>query len=107
METPTKHKTESGLSGCGVVIGITAITVIVLVGFSFWVMNAPAVPLSKLARLHPGMSKADVQHLLGKPNSQVTHDDGSELWTYTRMTWAILYIQFNEQGELTSFDHDE
>lgn len=89
---------------CGVVIVVAAAT---FLGFSFWAMNAPAVPRSKLASLQPGMSQAEVRQLLGEPGRRYTQDDGSASWAYSRGTWAILYVYFDAQGKLTQFVHDE
>ena len=83
-----------------------AVAAVLFVAYPIWVMNAPAVPAWKMARLQVGMSKDQVRQLLGEPGRRDLQDDGSETWTYSRMTWAILYVDFDPQGKLAGFVHD-
>src|SRR5262245_31867344 len=90
----------------GIYLVVVAFAAVLFVGFPIWVGNAPAAPLSKMSQLRSGMSQAEVRQLLGEPGSRHVYDDGSESWAYSRMTWAILYVEFDPQGKLTDFRHD-
>ena len=73
---------------------------------AFWCMEAHGVPDSKLAKLHSGVSSADVRALLGKPGSIHEHDGGHYSWTCTRMTWGMVTIYFSPRDEVTRVEHD-
>ena len=91
-------------------LGIAGVAMcLVATGFGLvvWVMTAPAVPRSSLVRLNAGMSAGQVTQLLGAPDSTTVDPDGSQTWTYSRMTWAYLTIDFDAGQTVTAVSHDD
>lgn len=86
------------LCGAGVLL-------IVCCGFFGWVVwnfNEPPFDLSLLERLEPGMSKVEVQQILGSPRD----DDGGS-WAYSRAwQWPIVYVNFDDDGRFTNSAYD-
>lgn len=72
-----------------------------------WVMNAPAVPRSSLAKLRVGMTAPEVTQVLGTPDTRTAQPDGSQTWTYSRMTWAYLTVDFDANQTVVAFEHDD
>ena len=57
--------------------------------------------MSRLERVHLGMTKEEVRTILGKPPNVYRGKDGTESWVYARMTWSLLDIEFSPEGKLT------
>jgi hypothetical protein len=67
-----------------------------------WNFNRPPFDLTRLQQLRPGMSRAEVRHVLGSPKS-----DYGDHWAYSRfMAWPVVYVRFDEGGRFTRSDYD-
>ena len=75
-------------------------------GFVIWHGTASAIAPSKMARLQVGMRDRDVQDLLGEPDAISDLDDGGKQWVFSRMTWAMYYIEFGPDGRIVRHWHD-
>jgi hypothetical protein len=87
-------------------MGLFVVVIGVCIGWPVWVMEAPAVPQHRIAALQTRMLKIEVQRSLGEPTGRYSNVDGSESWTYSRGTWAILHVYFDRTGSLTHWVHD-
>jgi outer membrane protein assembly factor BamE (lipoprotein component of BamABCDE complex) len=75
---------------------------LVILALSFAVTEGHPVATANLQRVQVGMTKADVQQILGHPN--ITED---QLWTYmTSWTWCVVRIRFDVEGRVEEIDHD-
>jgi hypothetical protein len=74
---------------------------VAFMGLAYWTMQMPAVPARKLDQMRVGMTMDEVRGLLGNPSR-----DRGQIWQYTRMTWAILVVQFGPDARVVHFDHD-
>ena len=81
------------------------LTAVFFVGTA-WVMKAPAIPYSRMERMHDGMSAAEVRQLLGEPDDIRAGSSGEEVWSYDRHTWAIYYVVFGTDGKVARHWHD-
>lgn len=88
---------------------ILALLAVAIVVFSAWSVNSPAVDPADLKRLHCGMTKTEVEAILGKPDKKgVDPDDASVYWTYGHtLKWYQLRIDFSEGGEVVRYKHDD
>jgi len=78
---------------------------VVITALPFWCMLAPAISSSSMDELHKGMTEDEVIDLLGEANSVHEWGDGEE-WCYHRNTWAMMFLRFDKQGRLVSWEHD-
>ena len=91
---------------------IGALTLILILGlcwtaFMIWVWS-PAISDRDLAKFHAGMTKDEVIAVIGKPKGIRTEMMGIETWVYARpLQWASFIVEFNTNGTVESFDHDE
>lgn len=67
-------------------------------------MNVCPVDESSLKRISIGMTKAQVQALLGEPTDVV--DAGREFQYGAFLSWGIVYVRFGEDGRLTEHWYD-
>jgi hypothetical protein len=89
-----------------VTFGVIAVIFLVFIALAGWIMNAPAVPHSRMEAMRLGMSHEEVRSTLGHPSSGSVGTDGVERWFYTRWTWACFIVEFSSAGEVTYFHHD-
>ena len=100
----TKHPFYRFIAGA-----LTLLLILVLgyVALMVWVWS-PAISDRDLAKFHTGMTKDDVISIMGKPRGIRTDKSGIEIWTYGRpLQWACFIVDFNTNGTVESFDHDE
>lgn len=65
--------------------------------------NRPPVPLTKLELLDVGMTKDEVEALLGKPASV----EKSGVWCYdSPHSWPLVTVYFDEQGRFVESVYD-
>ena len=85
---------------------------VILLALVFASFNSPPVSLAKLERLHTKMSTNEVRQLLGRPSSIYAEANPggptSAKWAYSSLlSWPIVYVYFNENGnyERHVYDH--
>lgn len=86
----------------------TVLFLAAIAGVSGWGRDASPTATSSTAKqelLHVGMSAADLVEALGEPTSKHPNADGSESWSYSRMTWTTYNVRLDSQG--TVVGHDE
>jgi hypothetical protein len=81
------------------------------VGFLVWQFEQPPFPLTRLKRLHAGMTTNDVRQVLGAPtSSEIRTDDSGRPcteWAYSQsMSWPIVYVYFKPEGTFESHRYD-
>lgn len=91
---------------CSRKVATAAGACVVLGGLTFgglmWQFERPPFDLAKLGRLDTGMSRAQVEAILGPPK---TIHKGQ--WTYARsFSWPIVQIRFGPSGELAHIEYD-
>ena len=93
---------------------IIALTIVILAITAFislfaWSCNSPAVPLEKLNQLQVGMTKTQVQAVLGNPDEETSTSDfpGSHWWYKKPYKWYALRIDFTEDGKVIRYIHDD
>jgi len=86
---------------------LVAASAIVLTPISLMVRfgNGHPVSMRDLARVQMGMSKSEVQSILGSPDDE-TDEYGPLIWTYAAFTWCIVRISFDQDGRVIEIDHD-
>lgn len=91
-------------------IGALAIGASVLAGlalcflaFSFYVMESSPVAQSKMNRIQPGLTLAEVKSILGNPDHACLRDDGTvSSWTYCpAFHWQMFKVRFDREGKVT------
>ena len=81
---------------------VCASFVIILFAFTCWNFNQPPKAYHLANSLQAGMSKQEVQQILGTPHSDFGHS-----FAYGRfMAWGIFYVYFDENGKLTEHYYD-
>ncbi len=92
-----------------VALAILGLAVIALISFGAWACNSPAVRLGDLNRIEGGMTKTQVQDILGKPDEETSslNTPGSHWWYKNPLKWYSLRIDFAEDGKLIRFIHDD
>jgi outer membrane protein assembly factor BamE (lipoprotein component of BamABCDE complex) len=82
-------------------LGVLAVLLCASLGFvGFYFVGLP-VGQARLAKLKPGMSKNEVQRLLGKPVAMSSITDGS-MWVYeSPFHFFAIEIFFDWQGQYT------
>ena len=78
----------------------------VLAGLGLWFSEGHGAPLSRLARIRPGMTRSRMAELLGRPSTIRRSPDGSESWYYTRWTWCQVKVDLTPAGSVRGFDHE-
>ena len=72
-----------------------------------WVWS-PAISARDLAKFHAGMTKDEVVAVMGEPKGVRTEKTGTETWVYARpLQWANFIVEFNTNGTVESYEHDE
>lgn len=91
------------------VLSFMVLGAIAFLGFAAWSCNSPAVPLDDLNRIQVGMTKAQVQEILGEPKEEIASPDtpGSQWWYKNRFKWYALRIDFTEDGAVIRYIHDD
>ena len=80
---------------------------LLFLSFAYWSVESPAVPKDKLSRIRIGMTMAETENLLGRP-WQRKENDNSASWIYGHsLKWYSLKIDFNADGRIASFLHDD
>ncbi len=76
----------------------------VVCGFFIWRFEKNPVSENQTELLKVGMSKAEVELLLGPPAKVSNNQDE---WTYSQpMSWPIFYVSFDMNGRLVSWELD-
>lgn len=83
---------------------ILLVAVPVFVGTWFW--EGHGASLSAFGQVRSGMSQQAVRKTLGNPTSMSQRQDGGQSWFYTRTTFCIICVQFDENGMVVETDHD-
>lgn len=80
-----------------------------LICFAAWACNSPAVPLGDLNRIQVGMTKDQVQAILGKPDEEyAAHNTPGSHWMYKNLwKWYALRIDFTEDDKVIRYVHDD
>jgi hypothetical protein len=89
-----------------------AFLVILAIGFicfAAWAFNSPAVDLGDLNLIREGMSKSEIERILGAPDEETAaHNDSGFHWRYKHpLKWYALRIDFTENGEVIRYIHDD
>jgi hypothetical protein len=87
--------------GCYVAVAI----VVVPIAMAWWVGEGHGAALSRVARIHRGMTSDDVSGVLGRPTTKYESLD-HEQWVYSRMTWCCIRITFDSHGHVEDVEHD-
>jgi hypothetical protein len=74
--------------------------------FVVWSENRPAIPRSQAARLHVGMTDAEVRSLIGIPQGIYPVRGGGQQWVFRRGTISRYFIEFAQDGRLVSHWED-
>ena len=75
---------------------------ITMFAFALWNFNQPPRAYDLADSLQKGMSKQEVQKILGSPNSDYEHT-----YAYHRpFGWGIYYVIFDEDGKLNEHYYD-
>ena len=91
-------------------IGALAIGASVLAGlalcflaFSFYAMESLPVAQSKMNRIQPGLTLAEVKSILGNPDRVYLRDDTTvHQWTYCpAFHWQMFQVHFDDNGLVT------
>ena len=90
-------------------LAVALLIVIALVSFAAWSCNSPAVPLDDLNRIQVGMTKTQVQDILGKPDEETSslNVPGSHWWYKNPLKWYALRIDFTADDKLIRYIHDD
>ena len=97
----TVYRTIIGALALTLVLGLCWTALIV------WVWS-PAISDHTLSKFHVGMTKDEVNAIMGKPTGIRTDKSGLEVWVYGRpLQWASFIVYFYSNGTVESFVHDE
>ena len=90
-----EHRMKRALTTAALCTIITICSVAVLgTALGVWAFRDP-VPTDRLARLQKGLTKAEVEDILGKPSK--VHSSGH--WTYTRpLVFGFVNIHWQSDG---------
>ncbi|MGB3965917.1 MAG: hypothetical protein WBO45_04235 [Planctomycetota bacterium] len=83
---------------------IGALVLLAFAGFALlvWNFERPPFDLSLLPRLQPGMSRGEVEALLGDPSSR-----GEREWVYSRPgSWPVVRVWFSHAGTFERSEYD-
>ena len=91
-------------------VGALALLLILALGYvalMVWVWS-PAISDHALSKFHVGMTKDEVNAIMGIPSGIRTDKSGLEVWVYGRpLQWASFIVYFYTNGTVESFEHDE
>ncbi|OHB52084.1 MAG: hypothetical protein A2Y10_11165 [Planctomycetes bacterium GWF2_41_51] len=90
---------------------ILLVTVLVLATmfmfFSIWAMHSRPVSTELVSRIVEGMSKEEVQTILGHPNN-INYNENSEQWTYgSGLQWNFYRVTFSKNGKVLFCEMDD
>ena len=90
-------------------LAIILLIAIAIISFGAWSFNSPAVDLGALNRIQVGMTKLQVQEILGEPDEETPAHNypGSNWWYRKRFKWYALRIDFDENDKLLRYIHDD
>lgn len=81
--------------------------VLLFLTFAYWSVESPAVPMEQLAQIKIGMTMAETEKLLGRPWRK-NENVNSVSWIYGHpLKWYSLKIDFNADGRISTFLHDD
>lgn len=92
---------RTAVSVAKLVLLISAAMLITL-GF---LMDRHPVSLVQLAKVKIGDSAEQVKSTLGKPSSVNVEQDATT-WSYSQLTWCIVYVHFDADHRVTKVEHD-
>lgn len=100
---------KSKIKGILVTIAFLALLPVAFLSFAAWACNSPAVPLDDLNRIQIGMTKTQVEEILGKPDEETSsiNTPGSDWWYKNPLKWYALRIDFTEDGKVIRYIHDD
>jgi hypothetical protein len=115
-------------SSTGILIKATGVLLlfgVLFIAYAILSFDSPPIPLAKLERLHPKMNTNDVRRLLGAPSSIFVSSNAEPRrvhwsntivtnatpptvhWAYSRLlSWPIVYVYFDENGNYESHVYD-
>ena len=65
--------------------------------------DSPPFALERLDRLSPGMTKAEVEGILGPPGEAY----GQREWAYSRpYSWPMVKVYFDDEGHFVRSEYD-
>ena len=79
--------------------GIAALCVVSQIIFE----SAP-VRSDRLQKVQVGLKREQVKEILGQPSNVYNED---KMWSYTGWGWAIVYVDFDEQGRVKRIRYDK
>jgi len=90
-------------------LAVVLLIVIALLSFAAWACNSPAVDLGALNRIQAGMTKAQVEQILGQPDEETSslNEPGSHWWYKNPLKWYALRIDFTADEKLIRYIHDD
>ncbi len=90
-------------------LAVALLIVIALFSFLAWSCNSPAVDLGDLNRIQVGMTKSEVQNILGEPDEETSslNGPGSHWWYKNPLKWYALRIDFTADDKLIRYIHDD
>ncbi len=77
-----------------------------LIAYGYWWSEGHGASLTRLARIHPGMTGEQVVAILGRPGTINRSEDGFESWYYTRCTWCMVTVHLTSNGLVRRTGHD-
>lgn len=70
-------------------------------------MNSRPVSTELISKIVEGMSKEEVQNILGHPNN-IDYDENSEKWIYgSSFQWNFYRITFSKNGKVLFCEMDD
>lgn len=104
MEESAPHREDVSarrqlLRGCLVLLAVVISVPVVAI----YIMARPAMPRHLLRQIAPGMTKAEVRHVLGEPQDR-EGDYQWEYWRWGNAGWVEVF--FNEDGTV-NYVNDE
>ena len=85
-------------------LAVIALLAVAFFSFAAWSCNSPAVPLDDLNRIQAGMTKDQVEEILGKPDEETS---SGQWWYKSPLKWYALRIDFTPTGEVIRYIHDD
>ena len=90
---------------CGVVCLYACICITILTGlvaFACWNFDQPPRAYHLVDSLQVGMSKQEVQQILGSPDGDFGHSFAYQ----SSWGWGIFYVYFDKNGKLKEYNYD-
>lgn len=90
-------------------LAIILLVAVAIISFGAWSCNSPAVDLGALNQLQVGMTKPQVQEILGEPDEETSslNTPGSHWWYKNPLKWYALRIDFTADDKLIRYMHDD